>query len=274
MNGKLTAAGEAVISALDRGLLYGDGVFETIRVYAGKPFMLDAHLARMADGCSVISLPPPDAEEIERGVRQVLSANGLSDAYLRITVTRGRTGGLWHDLACSSSTVVIMAKPLIPPHFGDGLHLIVSKLRSDEQSPLTRIKQTGILWKILARAEAKREGADDAILLNTQGRVAEATSSNVFWMRDGKLFTPSLDSGILAGITRSVVIALAREHGTAVVEGEFALDELSAADEAFLTSSISEIVSIRSLDGKEFKLRSPGPMARQITKLYHLRVKA
>jgi len=271
VNGKLAAAGGAAISALDRGLLYGDGVFETIRVYSGRPFMLDAHLERMAEGCSVISLPMPDPKEIKRGAERVLEANGLSDAYLRITVTRGATGSLWHDLAQASPTIIIMTKPFSPQEFGEGLRLAVSTFRSDEQSPLSRIKQAGILWKILARAEAKRAGMDDAVLLNTNGHIAEATSANILWMRSGTLYTPSLNCGILSGITRRIVIEIAREQGIAVVEGEFALGELGAADEAFLTSSTLEVAPIRSLNDKEFADAAPGPATRQFMELYHSR---
>jgi branched-chain amino acid aminotransferase len=269
INGRIMPAREAVISVLDRGLLYGDGIFETIRVYAGKPFMLDAHLARMAEGCSVIALPMPDVEGIKRGVVQVLKANGLFDAYLRITVTRGPTGGLWYDLDRSSPTVVIMTKPFAPRDFGEGLSLIVSSARSDEESPLSRIKHTGILWKMLARAEAKRAGADDALMLDTKGHVSEATSANVFWVRGGALYTPSLDCGILPGITRAVVIDIAREQGTAVREGKFPPDDLLAADEAFLTSSTWELAQIGSIAGKEF--RTSRPITKTLTEEYKLR---
>ena len=270
VNGRLTAADEASASAMDRGFLYGDGVFETIRVYAGQPFMLDAHLARMAQGCSVISLPTPDMEEIKRGVEQVLEANGLSDAYLRITVTRGPTGSLWSDLEHSLPTVVIMSKPFVPTDFGQGMRLVISSFRSDEQNPLAGIKQTGILWKILARAEAKRAGADDALIMDTQGHVSEATSANIFWVRDDTLYTPSLDCGILPGVTRALIIEIAREQGLAVVDGKFALDELLASDEAFLTSSTSELAPIHSIAERKFK--TGRPIMEKLTGLYRLRI--
>ena len=270
VNGRLVPASEASASVMDRGLLYGDGVFETVRVYGGRPFMLDAHLARMAQGCSVISLPTPDMEEIKRGVEQVLEANGLSDAYLRITVTRGATGGLWDDLEHSLPTVVIMSKPFVPTDFGQGMRLVISSFRSDEQNPLTGIKQTGILWKILARAEAKRAGADDALILDTQGHVSEATSANIFWVRDDTLYTPSLDCGILPGVTRALVIGLAREQGLAVIEGKFTLDELLTSDEAFLTSSTWELAPIHSIAERKFK--TGRPIMEKLTELYHLQI--
>ena len=272
-NGGLMEAGEAVVSALDRGFLHGDGVFETIRVYKGKPFMLDAHLERMADGCSVIRISPPDSEEIRRGVKLALEKNGLSDAYLRITVTRGASGRLWYDLDHSTPTVVIITKPLVPKDFGEGLRLMVSAFRSDEESPLSRIKQTGILWKILARAEAKESGVDDAVLLNTKGRVAEATSANMFWTRNKALYTPAIHCGLLPGITRRIVIETARANGLAVREGAFALDELKGAEEVFLTSSTWEIAPAKSLDGVLFPGGSPGPITRRLADLYRQKVR-
>ncbi|HUV05859.1 MAG TPA: aminotransferase class IV [Armatimonadota bacterium] len=273
INGRLIPADEAAVSAFDRGFLYGDGVYETLRVYAGKPFMLDAHLRRMAHGCSVVGLAPPETKEIEEGVRLVLEANGLTDAYLRITVTRGATGRLWSDMALSKPTLLVIAKPLVPRDFGKGLRLVVSRYRTDERSPLSGVKQTGILPKILARAEAQRMGADDALFLDTRGFVAEATSSNVFWVRDGKLVTPSLACGILAGITRQVVMEIAHEQGVGVVEGEFALGELRTADEMFLTSSTWEIAPVRSLDDMEFP-EAPGPVTKGLLELYRHRTPA
>lgn len=268
VNGELVSAEDAAVSACDRGLLYGDGIFETVRVYEGEPFMLDAHINRMADGCSVTGLRPPDAEEIRRAARGILEANGLTgDAYLRITLTRGATGRMWYDLGHDRATLVLLAKPYDPPNHGSGLRLTVSSsFRSDERSPLSRIKHTGILWKILPRAEAKRSGFDDALLMNTADQISEATSANAFWVRDGKLYTPDLACGILPGVTRSIVMQVARENGIAVEEGCFALDHLLGAEEMFLTSSTAELTPIRSVNDTAFE--SPGPMTRRLTALY------
>lgn len=271
LDGALKPASEAMVSAFDRGFLYGDGVYETIRVYAGKPFMLDAHLERMARGCSVIGLTPPDAAEIADGARQVLEKNGLADAYLRITVTRGATGKLWYELSSSKSSLLIVARPYSAPDFGEGLRLIVSSFRADERNLLSGVKQIGILPKILARSEAKSAGADDAMVLNTAGYVAEATSSNAFWSKDGALFTPCLDSGILAGITREIVIGVARKNGLAVHEGRFTLDDLLAADEVFLTSSTWELAPVRSLGETVFG--GPGSITTRVAELYRQQIR-
>lgn len=268
VNGRLVPARDAVVSACDRGLLYGDGIFETVRVYDGKPFMLDAHISRMAEGCSVTSLCPPDAEEVRRAARDILDANRLtSDAYLRITVTRGATGRMWYDLGHDQTTLVLLAKPYDPPNHGRGLRLTVSaSFRSDERCPLSRIKHTGILWKILPRAEAKGSGFDDALLMNTANQISEATSANAFWVRDGKLYTPDLACGILPGVTRSIVMQVARENGVAVVEDCLPLAHLLGAEEMFLTSSTAELTPIRSVNDTAFE--SPGTMTRRLTALY------
>ena len=271
VNGQLVPASEATVSPLDRGLLYGDGVFETIRVYGGTPYLLDAHLKRMAHGCSVILLPMPEPEEIKGWVREALEANDLSDAYLRITVTRGATGGVWYDFDQASPTIVILCKPYSQPDYGNGLILRLSTFRSDEQSPLTRIKHTGLLWKIMARREARQSGVNDAIMLNTKGHVAEATSANAFWVRQGILYTPSLDSGILAGITRGGVLEIAGEQGIEIVEGHFAFEELLAAEEAFLTSSTWELAPIRSIDDMTFA-HAPGKVTKRLAEGYSRRV--
>lgn len=269
VNGTLVSAGDATVSALDRGLLYGDGIFETVRVYNGIPFMLDAHISRMTEGCSVIGLRPPDPNEARGATRQVLNENDLTgDAYLRITTTRGATGRLWYELDHEEPTLVVLAKPYSPPDCGEGLRLKVSKsFRSDERSPLSRTKHTGILWKILPRAEAKRAGFSDALLLNTSGHISEGTSANAFWVRDESLFTPALECGILPGVTRSIVIEIARENGIVVREDCFPLDHLLAADEVFLTSSTAELTPIRSVEESVFPGAS-GSMTRRLTDLY------
>ena len=271
VNGRLMPAAEATVSPLDRGLLYGDGIFETIRVYGGRPFMLDAHLKRMAHGCSVIMLPMPEPDEIKGWVSAALEANDLSDAYLRITVTRGPTGGVWYDFDQACPTVIILCKPYAQPDYGDGLRLRLSTFRSDEQSPLTRIKHTGLLWKIMARREARQSGVNDAMMLNTKGRVAEATSANAFWVRDGALYTPSLDSGILAGVTRGIVLEIAAEQGLKTVEGHFPFEKLLSAEEAFLTSSTWELAPIRSVEDMTFA-EAPGKVTGRLAKLYRQRV--
>lgn len=276
VDGRLLPASEGMVSACNRGLLYGDGIFETVRVYNGMPFMLDAHIDRMAGGCSVIRMTPPEADEIRGAARRVLDANGLTgDAYLRITVTRGATGLMWYDLGHDEPTLILLAKPFSPPNFGDGLRMTVSpSFRSDERSPLSRIKHTGILWKILPRNEAKSRGFDDSLLMNTAGNVSEGTSANIFWAKDGVLCTPSLGCGILPGVTRAVITDIARKHGITVREGAFPLEDLLTAEEVFLTSSTSELSPVRSVEDSTFPGGAPGPITITLSGLYRERVRS
>lgn len=271
INGELKPADEAAVGAFDRGFLYGDGIYETIRVYEGKPFVLDAHLARMARGCEVIGLTFPGAEKLESDALSVLRANGRGDAYLRITITRGATGSHWFATESPSPTVFIMTKAYKPSDFGEGLRLMVSSFRSDERSPLSGLKVIGILPKIVARTEAVRGGHDDALLLDTGGRVSEATSSNAFWVRGGDLFTPSERCGILLGITRGVVMEIAARQDIRVREGEFLIEEALGADELLLTSSTWEIAPVRSLGDREYGI---GPVTRRLMEGYRERVSA
>ncbi|MDI6828051.1 MAG: aminotransferase class IV, partial [Armatimonadota bacterium] len=179
---------------------------------------------------------------------------------------------LWYDLDAYSPTVVIMAKPIKQEKFDGGIRLMVSSFRSDELSPLSRIKHTGILWKVMARAEARRVGMDDALLLNTKGHISEATAANIFWTRDKKLFTPSLDCGILAGITRAIVIEIADAVGIETAQGHFTIEELFNADEVFLTSSTRELVPVRLVGEKQYGEVAPGSMTRLLASLYQERL--
>jgi len=180
---------------------------------------------------------------------------------------------MWHDLSHDKPTLIVFAKPYSNP--GHSLRLTVSKsYRSDERSPLSRIKQTGILWKILPRADAVRSGFDDALLMNTAGDISESTSANTFWVRDEVLYTPSLECGILPGVTRSIVVQIAREAGIEVIEDRFPLDHLLGADEAFLTSSTAELAPVRSIEETVFPSDAPGPMTRRVMELFRDHVRS
>lgn len=271
VDGKLVRAEEAAASAFDRGIMYGDGIYETVRVYKGKPFMLEAHIKRMEHGCSVIEMAPPSAADVRRGVSQVLEANNLKEAYVRITATRGPTGKLWFDPESDAPTLLIFARPMVLESFVEGLNLIISKFRTDEESPLCGIKMSGILPKIMARTQALRAGAHDALLLNTKEVVSEATAANAFWVKDGMLFTPCMTCGLLDGITRSVIMELAVPNDIPAVVGQFTLEDVLSADEMFLTSSTWEVAPVVSLEGKSFG-KVPGPVTARIHKLYRSRV--
>ncbi|HPD14333.1 MAG TPA: aminotransferase class IV [Planctomycetota bacterium] len=262
VNGEYLRADAPAVGASDRGLLYGDGLFETLRAYDGVPFLLDEHLARLNASATVLRLGNGvDPAAIRIAVTELLHRNCLQDAYLRITLTRGaHTGQL--DLAPPSRpTLTIVARPhhpLPPSRYDPGSTAIIASIRQNADSPLPRHKTLNYLANLWARAEARERGADDAILLNTRGEVAEATSSNLFLVASGTIVTPSLEANILPGITRAVVLALARRAGYNVSERVVRPDELCAADELFLTNSVGELVPIRAIEGRSVGQGRPG----------------
>ncbi|WP_341989818.1 aminotransferase class IV [Azorhizobium sp. AG788] len=241
LNGALLDADDARIAPGDRGFTLGDGLFETLAVRAGTISRLPAHLARLAAGAQVLGLPLP-AFDLPQIAAALLQANGWSDAVLRLTVTRGvgPRGVLPPDQP--SPTVLVTAAPMAAP--GGPARLVTATVtRRNEHSPLSRIKSLNYLDNILARQEAHTLGADDALLLNTQGRLAESTIANVFLVLDGTLVTPPLGEGALPGVMRAEVLA----HGA--VERPVSVADLQAASEIFLTSSLG-VRSVHELAGR------------------------
>ena len=274
VNGHLVRADAPAVTALDRGFLYGDGLFETVRAYGGRPFLLDEHLARLAGSAAELRVAERlDTEPVARGVAELLDANGLAeaDAYIRITLTRGiHTGALTLEPA-AEPTVAIIARPLhLPPpeRYERGVALVTASARRNADSTLPRHKTLNYLESLLAKTEAKQAGADDALLLNTRGEIAEAASSNLFIVRDGALATPPIEAAILPGITRRQVLRIARELGIAAAERPIPPDELLAADEVFLTNAIVEVLPVRALDGHPIGDGRPGPLTRRLHAAY------
>jgi len=240
LNGILQEADAARIDPADRGLTLGDGLFETLQAKDGRVLRLEAHLDRLARGAEVIGLPLPDMD-LEAALADTLAANGLSDGVLRLTLTRGvGPRGVLPPLA-PQPTVLITAAPLPPPAPAACL-IGASVTRRNELSPLAAIKSLNYLDNILARQEAARRGADDAVLLNTMERVAETSIANIFAVLDGRLITPPVSEGALPGVMRAAVLAL---EG---IERAFTLQELMQADEVFLTSALS-IRPVREVEG-------------------------
>lgn len=235
------AAYHAGIGVFDRGLLYGDGLYETIRVRNGVCLRFALHANRLTRGLRVLQIPPPDID-ISAAIQQLLKANNLSDARVRVTITRGMSIG-------GTPTVVITAVPL-PSHGLDPTKAVISSYRREETSPLTRVKTLNCLASVMAGIEAHARGADDAILLNTQGNVAEATTANVFLVTGSRLITPALDQGCLPGTIRTAVLDLAPQLGLEPSEGEITPEDLTNADELILTSAIKLARPIVELNGR------------------------
>jgi branched-chain amino acid aminotransferase len=257
LNDRLVGEGEAVVSVFDHGFLYGDGIYETMRAYDGVVFKLDEHIKRLGRSAALIELDlKRDDESIKRAVYETLSANGLREAYIRLTVSRGQ-GPLGLDPAlCEEPTFVIMAsefREYPKSYYEEGLMITVARTRRNLSEALDpRIKSLNFLNNILAKVEAKRAGAFEALMLNHRGFITECTISNVFFVGKGVLKTPSVGCGILDGITRAVVMEFAKGEGIPVEEGEYTVDDILSADEVFLTNSTLEVVPVSEIDGRGF----------------------
>jgi branched-chain amino acid aminotransferase len=265
IGGKLYDKADAKISVYDHGLLYGDGVFEGIRSYSGRVFRLKQHVDRLYDSAQSIHLKIPIArEEIARAITDTLAANKLTDAYIRVMVTRG-AGSLGLDPRKTTDSQIIIitdAISLYPPElYEHGLKLITAGTMRNHPSALNpRIKSLNYLNNIMAKIEGTNAGCLEALMLNHKGEVAECTGDNIFVVRKGELHTPPLDAGILEGITRDAVIELARGAGYAVFERTMDRHDIYTADECFLTGTAAEVIPVVELDGRALGTGKPGPV--------------
>jgi len=269
LNGNLVPLEDAMVSAYDHGFLYGDGVFEGIRVYDRRVFKLREHIARlyMSAQALMIEIPIPEDQFVQE-VLNLVRTNDVVDGYVRITVSRGVGLGL-DPRVCKKATVVIMTDKLsLYPEemYRDGLEVVTVSTRvTPPQSLEPRIKSLGkYVINIQAKIEANRVGAGEGLMLNTEGYVAEATGDNVFIVKDGVITTPPPYAGILQGITRDTVIELAKEKGYPVVERLFTLFDIYIADECFLTGTAAEVIPVVKLDGRTIGSGKPGPVTREL----------
>ncbi len=259
-DGEAIPVSEATVPCVDRGLQYGDGVFETLRAEGGAAFFLEAHLARLASGLATLRIDCPDASALAReGVRAVLEKLGGTTATVKIIVTRGVGPGGPSVVGDFRAGILVTAREDAADR-PERMRAITSHVVRNERSPLTRVKSLNYLEMILARAEATDAGADEAIVLNTSGRVAEASAANVFAVLDGRLVTPSLDEGCLPGIIRAEVIRLAQASGSDCHEGRLELGSLRRAEEAFLTNSRIGVAALTELDGRPVGGGDAGPL--------------
>ena len=277
LNDKFVRQEDAVVSVFDHGFLYGDGVYETIRSYGSRLFMCEQHVARLFRSAEAIGLTIPiHREHWPDLLHESMARNDVGtpqrDAYLRVTVSRG-VGGIGLDPAlCASPTIVIMAKPLVAPAaalYETGVDVILASTRRNLPSALSpQIKSLNFLNNILAKREALAAGAFDSILLNWEGHLTECTISNLFFVTEGHLRTPSLECGLLDGITRSIVLQVAKEHAITVTEGRFTPTQLYQSDEMFVTNTSMEIMPVTSVDRKPIGDGKPGPLTRRLRSLF------
>lgn len=232
----------------DRGLLLGDGLFETLLAVDGELVGLDAHLARMTAGCAVLGLPAPEPHDAADVVHAALKAIDAPRAAVRLTLTAG-SGGRGLDRPDNGAprlfaTAAASMKPATPAR------LATSSIRRNDGSPASRLKTLAYLDNVLARNEARAQGADEALMLNTRGEVACGAAANLFWIRDDRLFTPALDCGVLAGLARADVLAEARRLGVDVAEVRAVPGALAEVDAMFLTNSLIGVRMIATWDGR------------------------
>jgi len=280
LNGRLVPKEEAKVSVYDHGFLYGDGVFEGIRVYDGNIFRLHEHLVRLFESSKTVGLKVPmTIDQLERATVETVAANGMRDAYIRLVLTRG-PGDLGIDPAkcASGGTLVIIVDKisLYPQEFYDnGITLVTASTRRIPIECLDpRIKSLNYLNNILAKIEAKKAGVPEAVMLNIRGRVAECTADNIFMVKNGWLATPRLTDGALPGVTRATVLELAPEVGLKPVEQAMGLHDLYNADEVFLTGTGAEIVPVINIDGREIADARPGKRTKELLDAFRrLRVK-
>lgn len=249
LNGRLVEAADATIPALDRGVLWGYGLFETMRVYGRRVWALDDHLHRLAAGAAAMEIAIPDAAEFARAIDDVLAACELDDAGTRITITRG-TGPIDPQSDPDGPpNVIVTAWPLrdYTHLYEDGVALVTIP---GGGRPLADLKTTSYAASVAGRLVAKRAGAEDALFVGASGRVLEATGSNLFVVTGGNMITPPLEENVLPGVTRRHVIAVAPRIGLLVREEPLSLSDLFDADEVVLTSSLREVYPVRTIDGR------------------------
>jgi aminodeoxychorismate lyase len=267
LNGQFLPEAEAVIPVNDRGFMYGDGLFETMRVVEGKPFRFAQHLERMTRGADFLKIKPPfTPRELEKFAAQLIEQNKMTDAILRVMLTRGPGGRGYMFNGHGKPTVVMTlhAAPLLESSVE--WNLITSSFRIPAADALSSFKTTSKLLYVMARAEAAEKGADEALLVNTNGEVAETASGNIFWIYHDKICTVPTGRGVLPGITRAVVLEICQTMGLQTNKRVIKPEALRNSEGIFVTQSALGVVPVSVFDGE---LVAPSPLVDQIARAYH-----
>lgn len=278
IDGQLVDRADAKVSVYDHGLLYGDGVFEGIRVYAGKIFEREAHIRRFYDSAKAIRLTVPfTAEQINAAMDQTVKVNSFTDCYIRLVVTRG-AGDLGIDPKKSAKPCVFIITDLINVYpkemYEKGMAIITSSyIRNHPNATSPRIKSLNYLNNVLAKIEANDAGVPEALMLNHEGNVAECTADNVFIVRNGQVQTPTTYDGILEGVTRNVILGLCRKNGIDCVEKTLQRIDVYSADEMFVTGTGAEVMPVTKVDGRVIGTGEPGSVTRKLIRIFHQHVR-
>ncbi len=278
INGELVPAEQATVSVFDHGLLYGDGVFEGMRIYSNKVFRLKEHLERLYESAKAICLTiPMPFEALVDATNLTVKENGLEDGYIRLLVTRGSgTLGLDPNRCGNPQVIIIVDKIMLYPTelYVNGLEIITSSVIRNHPAALSpRIKSLNYLNNILAKLEGLQAGCVEALMLNHKGEVAECTGDNIFVVKKNELYTPPLDAGILAGITREVVLEIADEDGIPTWEASLTKHDVYVADEVFLTGSAAEVIPVVKVDSRKIGDGRPGPITKRLNELFKAAVR-
>jgi branched-chain amino acid aminotransferase len=269
IDGNFYSEANAKISVFDHGLLYGDGIFEGIRFYNGRVFRLEEHLARLWDSARSICLEiPMTVRDMTEALLETIRQNHLRDGYIRLLVTRGIGNLGLNPTQCKSPSVIIIAAKIALYHedfYRKGLTIVTCATRRSNPAALNpAVKSLNYLNNVMARIEANLAGADEALMLNDAGNVAECTADNVFIVKRGQVMTPPVTAGALRGITRSLVFEIAAEFGIKVQEADITRHDVFVADECFLTGTAAEIVPVVKADGRSIGNGKPGPITTRI----------
>lgn len=278
LNNRLVYPSEAYISVYDHGFLYGDGIYETLRAYDGVIFKVDEHVERLFRSASFIKLKvSKKADQVKKALYETLRGNNLKNAYMRITVSRGQ-GPTGLDISlCKSPTFVIFAHPFTgydKEKYEKGVSLIVAQTRRNFGQALNpQIKSLNFLNNILAKTEALSHDAHEAVMLNYQGFITEGSISNIFFVKNGIVATPSVKTGILDGITRYTIFNCVQEKSFLLTQGFYTVDDLYEADEIFLSNTTMEVMPVSMIDGRVVK-RCPGPYTKDLHYQYKKNVES
>lgn len=277
LDGRFVDEADAKISVFDHGLLYGDGVFEGIRLYGGNVFRLDEHLERLEYSAKAILLDLPwSRQQLSEATCETCRQNQLTDAYIRLVITRGVGDlGLAPWLCSKPSLFIIASKISLYPqeHYDNGLSIVTVPTRRINPAALPpTIKSLNYLNNILGKIEARQFGALEAIMLNDQGYVAECTADNIFIVHDGEILTPAASQGALKGVTRGAIVDVARELGAPLREANLTRYDVWCADECFLTGTGAEVIPVVKLDGRVIGAGKPGAMTQRVLAAFRRRV--